>query len=468
MNDYFKLQKYKTSVKQEFIAALVTFCSMVYILIVNANMYTNPFGNGENVLGLPFGAIYIGTALSAVVGCFLMGFIAKLPLALASGMGLNAFFVYTVCISFGFAYEVALLTIFNEGLIFLILTKTGCIKKIYDAIPNSIRYSIPAGIGLFIALLGFQNSGIIVSSPATGLALNSFNLLSTSWQKTFPAFITLFCLFVIAILTKKNVKGSVLWGMLSGVFLYYLIIWLCPSPHHEIKFETLNPLVSLKEFYDYSFGKVFSSGFDFSDYIVKFGLARFLLIFITTTISFCLVDIFDNIGSLHAACDHGNLLKNNSIPNLEKAMEASSLSAIAGSAMGISTVTTYIESSTGIAEGGRTGLTAIFVGVLFFIAAFLSPVAQLVPGCATSSALIYVGVLMMSSVRHINWHDIEDTLPAFLTICMMPYTCNISNGIAFGLLAYAVIKAFTGKVKEIKFFAWIIIILFLATLLLSH
>ena len=149
-------------------------------------------------------------------------------------------------------------------------------------------------------------------------------------------------------------------------------------------------------------------------------------------------------------------------------MEASSISAIAGSAMGISTVTTYIESATGIAEGGRTGLTAVFVGIFFFIAAFLSPLAQLVPGCATSAALIYVGVLMMSSVKHINWRDVEDTLPAFLTICMMPYTCNISNGIAFGLLAYATIKAFTGKIKEIKLFAWVIIVLFIATLLLSH
>lgn len=468
MDKYFKLKENKTSIKQEFIAALIIFCSMVYILIVNANMYTNPFTNGENPLNLPFGAIYISTALSAVAACFLMGFVAKLPVALASGMGLNAFFVYTVCISLGFSYENALFLIFCEGLIFLILTLTGGIKKIYDAIPDSIRFSIPAGIGLFIALLGFQNSGIIISSKATGLALNSFNLLNAPINHILPAFITMFSLFVIAVLIKKNVRGSVLWGILSGVFLYYLVACFIPDLRSEININAFNPVISLKEFFDYSFIKVFTSGLDFSNYIAKFGFANFLLATVTTTISFCLVDIFDNIGSLQAACEHGKLLENNDIPNLNKAMAVSSLSAIIGATMGVSTVTSYIESSTGIAEGGRTGLTAIFVGLFFFIAAFFSPLAQLIPACATSAALIYVGVLMMSSVKNLDWHNIENTLPAFLTICMMPYTCNISNGIAFGLLSYVVINAFSGKIKEIKLATWIIVILFSAMLLLSR
>lgn len=468
MEKYFELKKNETSIKQEFIAAFVTFCSMVYILIVNANMYTNPFGNGENILGLPFGAIYTGTALSAVVGCFLLGFIAKLPVALASGMGLNAFFIYTVCIALGFSYKNALLIILAEGIIFLILTLTGGIKKLYEAIPDGIRFSICAGIGLFIAFLGLLNSGIIISDKATGLALNSFNLLNTPLQQIFPAFITIFSLFIIAVLDKKKVKGAVLWGILFGVFVYYFVSWLIPNLHKEINIETLNPIVSLKEFFDYSFAKVFTSGLDFSNYIANHGMANFILTITTTTISFCLVNIFDNIGTLQATCEYGNLLENNDIPNINKAMTASSFATIAGASMGISTVTSYIESATGIAEGGKTGLTAIFVGMFFFIAVFFSPVAQFVPGCATSAALIYIGVLMMSSVKNIDWHNIENSLPAFLTICMMPYTCNISNGIAFGLLAYVIINVFTGKIKEIKFTAWVIVLLFLTMLLLSH
>ena len=468
MEKYFALKKNGTSIKQEFVAAFVTFCSMVYILIVNANMYTNPFGNGENVLGLPFGAIYIGTALSAVVGCMLLGFIAKLPIAMASGMGLNAFFIYTACIALGFSYENALLIIFAEGLIFLVLTLTGGLKKIYEAIPNSIRLSISVGIGLFIALLGLMNSGIIISNKATGLALNSFNILNVPLQQSLPAYITIFSLFVIAVLIKKNIKGAILWGILTGVFLYYSVLWFFPGSHHEINIETLNPMISLKEFFEYSFAKVFTSGLDFSNYIAKHGFTNFLLTIVTTTISFCLINIFDNIGTLQATCEYGNLLKNKDIPEINKAMTASSIATVAGATMGISTVTSYVESATGIAEGGKTGLTAIFVGIFFFIAIFFSPIAQLVPGCATSAALIYIGVLMMSSVRNVDWQNIEHALPAFLTICMMPYTCNISNGIAFGLLSYVIINLFIGKVKEIKPTTWVIVILFLTMLLLSH
>lgn len=468
MEKYFELKEKGTSVKQEFAAAFVTFCSMVYILIVIANMYTNPSGNGENILGLPFGAIYTGTALSAVVGCLLMGLIAKLPVAFASGLGLNAFFIYTVCISIGFSYENALVIILAEGLIFLILTLTGGIKKIYEAIPDSIRFAISAGIGLFIALLGLLNSGIIVANSSTGLTLNSFNLLHTHIKEFFPALVSIFCLFVITVLVKKKIKGAIFWGIVSGVILYYSVSLFMPDLGQKINTETLNPMVSLKEFFQYSFCRVFTSGFDFSDFIAKHGFANFLLTIITTTVSFCLVNIFDNIGSLQAVCVYGNMLKDNEIPNFNKAMTASSWATIAGSAMGVSTVSTYVESATGVAEGGKTGLTAVFVGIFFFIAAFFSPVAQFVPVCATSAVLIYVGSLMISSVKSIDWSNIENAMPAFLTICMMPYTCNISNGIAFGLISYVVIHACTGKIKEIKPATWIIVFLFLIMILLSH
>ena len=468
MEKYFELKKNGTSIKQELIAAFVTFCSMVYILIVIANMYTNPLGNGENPLGIPFGAIYVGIALSAVVGCILMGLIAKLPIAFASGLGLNAFFIYTVCLSLGFSYENSLVIILAEGLIFLILTLTGGIKKIYESIPDNIRFAISAGIGLFIAYLGLLNSGIIVAHKSTGLALNSFNILHTPLEQFFPALVSIFSLFVIAVLSKRKIKGAIFWGIFSGVILYYISILFLPNLNQNINIETINPIISFKEFFEYSFCKVFTSGLDFSNYIAKYGFENFLINIITTTISFCLVNIFDNIGSLQAVCVYGNMLKDNEIPNFNKAMTASSIATIAGSAIGVSTISTYVESATGVGEGGRTGLTAVFVGIFFFFAAFFSPIAQFVPVCATSSVLIFIGSLMVSAVKNIDWNSIEKTLPAFLTICMMPFTCNISNGIAFGLISYVIIKAFTGKIKEIKITTWIIVLLFLTMLLLSH
>jgi len=468
MENFFKLKENNTSIKTEILAGLVTFCAMVYILMVNANMYTNPLGSGENILGLSYGAVYISTALSAVIACFLMGLIAKLPIGLASGMGLNAFFIYTVCVTLGFSYENALVTILIESVLFLILTLAGALSKIYDAIPNSIRAAIPAGIGLFMALLGFQNSGIIIPNSATGIALNSFNLLHVSFTDIMPAIVGLITLFTMVIMTKKNIKGSILWGIVIGVASYYLIGLFVPNFYNNINIETLNPVVAFKEFFTESFCKVFVSGFDFSDYITKHGVASWIITLTTTSISFCLVNIFDNIGSLYAACEHGKLLKNNQIPNINKAMLANSLSATTGSVLGISTVTTYVESTTGIMEGGRTGLTAISTGMFFLIAMFFSPLAQLVPSCTTAAALIYVGILMMSSVKNIDWSSMESSVPAFLTICIMPYSCNISNGIAFGILSYVIINTFTGKFKDIQFTTWIIAFLFALMLLLSH
>lgn len=464
----FQLKKYNTNVKTEFIAGLVTFCAMIYILIVNANMYTNPLGNGENIIGISYGAVYVATAITAVIGCFLMGFIANLPIGLASGMGLNAFFIYTVCISFGFSYENALVTILIEGLIFLFLVLSGGLNKIYDAIPSCVRSAISIGIGLFLALLGLQNARIIIPNVATGISLNSFNILTVPVQNIIPAFVALITLFIIAVMAKKNIKGAVLWGMLIGVVIYYISGLFVPSIYENLNIS-LNPIASFRDFYNDAFCAVFYRGFDFSTYISKHGIHNLMLILFTTSISFCLVNIFDNLGSLQATCEHGNLLnENGTIKNVKKAMLANSLSATIGSTMGISTVTSFVESTTGIMEGGRTGLTTIFIGLFFLIAMFLSPLAQFIPSCVTAAALIFVGVLMMSSVKNINWSSIEDSIPAFLTICMMPFSYNISNGIAFGLIAYAVITTCIGKFKEIKPTTWLIVILFLAMLLFSH
>jgi len=298
--------------------------------------------------------------------------------------------------------------------------------------------------------------------------LNSFNLLHVSFTDIMPALVGLITLFTIVIMTQKNIKGAILWGILTGVAGYYLIgLWI-PGFYNNINIETLNPVISFKEFFSQSFCKVFINGFDFSQYIAKNGIASWVITLTTTSISFCLVNIFDNIGSLYAACEHGKLLQNNQIPNINKAMLANSISATTGSVLGISTVTTYVESTTGIMEGGRTGLTAISTGMFFLIAMFFSPLAQFVPSCATAAALVYVGILMMSSVKNIDWSNIESSVPAFLTICIMPYSCNISNGIAFGILSYVVINTFTGKFKEIQITTWIIAFLFAVMLLLSH
>lgn len=468
MEKFFKLKENNTNVKTEFNAGLITFCAMAYILVVNANMYTNPFGNGENILNLSYNAIYIATALSATVGCLLMGLIAKLPVGLASGMGLNAFFIYTACISLGFTYENALVMILTEGLIFLILSLTGQLQKIYKAIPENICCAISVGIGLFIALLGLQSAGITVIDNATGIALNSFNILKIPFIKILPPVVALICLFVITVMAKKNVKGFILWGVFIGVVIYYLSGLFIPDFYNNVTISSISPLESYKEFFRDILAGVFVCGFDFSEYITKHGILNCAISFITTSISFCMVNMFDNIGSLHAACERGGLLKNGEIPNLDKAMLANSLAATSGAVMGVSTVTTYVESATGVIEGGRTGLTTIFIALFFLVATFLSPIAQLIPSCATAAALIYVGVLMMSSVKNIEWNNIECAVPSFLTICMMPYTSNISNGIAFGLISYVIIFALIGKIKEIKPIIFVIVALFLIMILFAH
>ena len=473
MEKFFGLKKHNTTVKTEILAGLTTFMAMAYILMVNAGMFSNPFSDGTDVLGVSFGAIYIATAISAVIGSVLIGLLSNLPLAQASGMGLNAFFVYTVCIGFGLTYANALVLVLVDGIIFILLTVTGLRRKIFTAIPDAVRKAIPAGIGLFIALLGLQNAGIVVKDPATGIALGSFNLLraDVGWGVIMPMIVAIISVFVIAILSKKGVRGSVLWGILSGAVLYYLLGYISVPGFHE----TVKPLFSVdfvgpfKDFFNLSFGKVFTEGFNFAPYIEAHGVGNFILMFSTTALAFCMVDMFDTLGTLYGACARGNLLtEKGEVPNMDRAMLADAIATTTGAICGTSTVTTFVESSAGVAEGGRTGLAGITTGVLFFIAMFLAPVAKLIPSCATAAALIYVGVLMIACVKELDWHDPTVALPSFLTMAMMPFSYNISYGIAFGLLSYVVTKTFTGKIREIKAGTWVITALFALMLLLTH
>lgn len=469
MEKFFKLSERGTTVKIEMTAGITTFFAMVYILMVNANMFSDPSGKGTNVLGVSYGAIYIATAISAVVGTVLIGLLANLPLAQASGMGLNAFAVYTVCVGFGFTYANAMVMILIDGVVFVLLTVTGLRKKIFEAIPITVRSAISAGIGLFIAFLGLQNAGIVVPDSSTGVTLGSFNLMGAkTWGDIMPMVVTIAAFFIIVILSKKNVRGAVLWGILAGMGLYYVLGLTVPGFYANLGISMSSPMAAFKEFGTQALGKVFTEGFDFSAYAEAHGNVNLIFTIVSTALAFCMVDMFDTLGTLFAACDRGNLLENDEIPNVNKAMMADAIATTTGAICGTSTVTTFVESTAGVAEGGRTGLSSMFTAACFAIAMFFSPIAQLIPSCATAAALIYVGVLMMSALKRIDWEAPESAVPAFLTMVMMPFTYNISYGIAFGLLAYLVISLFTGKAKEIKAWTWIITILFALMLLLTH
>lgn len=469
MEKFFKLKERGTTVKVEFIAGMTTFFAMVYILMVNATMFADPFGDGSNPLGVSYGAIYIATAISAVAGTILAGLMSNLPLAQASGMGLNAFFVYTVCIGFGLSYANALVLIFVEGMVFILLTVTGLRKKIFDSLPDAVRMAIPAGIGLFIALLGLQNAGIVVCNESTCVDLVSFNILKQSWGDIMPKLVTLCTFLAIVIMSHKKFKGAVLVGIIGGMAMYYLLGFTVDGFYANFNIEIMSPSQAFSEFTSQSLFKVFTDGFDFSAFIEKHGSANLALTVVTTALAFCMVDMFDTLGTLYAACERAGLIDEKGEPlNMNEGMLSDAIATVAGSICGTSTVTTFSEVNAGVAAGGRTGLTSVFCGIFFFIAMFLSPIAQLVPSCATAAALIYVGVLMLGSVKNIDWNDFKISVPAFLTLSIMPFTYNISYGIAFGLISYIVISVFCGDFKKIKLSSWVIAALFVAMLLLTH
>lgn len=463
----FALAEHGTTVRTELIAGLTTFMAMAYILMVNPGMFSD--------LGtVSFGAIYIATALSAVIGTVLIGLLANLPLAQASGMGLNAFFVYTVCFGLGFSYANALVFVLLDGIIFVILTVTGLRKILFEAIPKRVKLLIPAGIGLFIAFIGFQDAGIVVADPATKVTIASFNVLgSATWATIMPMLVTIATVIAIAVLSKKKVKGAVLIGILGGTALYYLLGLTVKGFYDSFAISTLNPFAAFKDFGQLAFGKVFTEGFNFSAYLENHSVMSLIVTFITTSLAFCVVDMFDTMGTLYGACRGGNLLVNDAegnpaVPNMDKAMLADALATCTGAVCGTSTVTTYVEASAGVAAGGRTGLAALATGALFLVALFLSPIAQLVPAAAYAAALIYVGLLMMGCTKDIDWSDPAVALPSFLTITVMPFTYNISYGIAFGLISYLFIKLFTGKIKEVKIGTWVITALFILMFLFTH
>lgn len=486
IDKFFGITKMGSTVKTEIVAGLVTLMTMIYIVLVNPTMFADlgwKFVDGVPVKtelnDLLYNGVFIATALSAAIGTVLIGLLAKLPLAQATGMGLNAYFVYTVCgfgMSNGLSYANALVFILIDGIVFILLTVTGLRRQIFNAIPDCVKTAIPAGIGLFIAFIGLQNAGIVIKNDSTCVSMISLNLLgSATYSSVFPIMVTFVGLIAIAVLSHKNVKGAILWGILGSAVLYYALAALglawgdeaCKSIFAGITFD--NPFTAFKDFGEISFGKVFTEGFDFSGYLSNHTSAQLILTLVTASFAFCLVDMFDTIGTLYGACARGNLLdEKGNVPNMDRAMLADAIATCTGAVLGTSTVTTFVESSSGIAEGGKTGLTSMVVAIGFIVVMFLSPIAKLVPTYATAPALIYVGVLMMNCVTKVDWLSPAKALPAFITIAMMAFTYNISFGIGLGLISYTLIQIFTGEFKKNDITTAIIGLVFGAMFFLTH
>lgn len=471
VDKYFGITKMGSTFKTEIVAGITTFMTMVYILMVNAGMFKDVIG-GEN----PYGAAYIATAIGAIVGTLLMAFLAKMPLAQASGMGINAFIVYTLCLITGLSYANTMLFVLIDGVIFLLLTITGLRKYIFEAIPQSVRHAIPVGIGLFIAYIGCQNAGLVVDAK-TLTELVSFNVLKNgfAFSSIVAPLVAIIGVIAIAVLSKKNVKGAVLWGVIGSAVVFYAlhgICYACGDTTSKAIFDGItmsNPFEAFKAWGKDSAGKVFTEGFDFSAYLGRGNTTgNLVLVLITSALSLCMIDMFDTIGTLYGACSKGNLLDENGTPlNMNKSMLADAIATCVGSIGGTSTVTTFVESSSGVAAGGKTGFTALVTAICFTVAMFLSPVAELIPSSATAAALIWVGILMMNSVVKIDWNDPVDAIVAFATFIVMLLGYSINKGIGAGILVYMITKICTGKIKEISLPTWIIGLLFIATFLLT-
>jgi AGZA family xanthine/uracil permease-like MFS transporter len=451
LDAYFGITASGSSLKTELIAGAATFMTMCYILVVNAGMI------GGTLLGDGgFGAIYIATALSAIFGTLMLGLFAKLPFAQAPGMGLNAFFTFSVCRGLGVSYGTALFIVLISGALFFALSIGGIREKIVEGLPGCIKLAISAGIGAFIAFIGFQNAKIIVDDPATLVKLVDFTQLFKTGAGQGVALNAIVCVATflgIVVMSKKNIKASIILGLLGGSVLYYLL--------QLIVFKKISEDLSLASPFA-AFGAFGSKAFFKFEVKGLFTNFKAFMNFVSLVIAFAIVDMFDTIGTLVGTCTRAGMMdKDGNVPNMRKALISDSAATMVGAVLGTSTVTTYVESAAGVSAGGRTGFTSVVVAALFFIAMFLSPIASLIPGPAAAAALIYVGVLMMSSVKEIDWHDPAVGACCLMTVLGMPLTYSISNGIGLGIITYVVVKAVTGKIKDVKLFTYIIAAIFL-------
>ena len=443
MEKLFKLKEHGTDPRTEVIAGFTTFLSMVYILAVNPNILS--------AAGMDRAGIFTATAVSAAFATLCMAFFANYPVALASGMGLNAYFAYSVCIPMAKAgiknpWTIALAAVLVEGIAFILLSLTNFREKLVNDIPESLKYGITAGIGLFITIIGLKGAGITVASSSTLVDLGPVNK---------PQFIlALVGLLMIAVLHHFKVKGDILIGIL-GTWILGMIAqaagWYVVNP--EAGAFSLYPSFAGSNFIPKA-PELFS--FDFA------WIGHHIISFATIVFSFLFVDIFDTVGTLIGVASKGDLLdENGKLPNAKGALLADAVGTVAGACLGTSTVTSYVESAAGVAAGGRTGMTAVTTAILFIVALFFSPIFLAIPSFATTPALVWVGLLMMSTVKKMSFDgDIADVLGGFLAIIMMPFTYSIANGIMFGMLAWVILKVLTGNAKKVPVVMWISAVLF--------
>ncbi|QUI22769.1 NCS2 family permease [Vallitalea pronyensis] len=441
MEKFFKLKENNTNVKTEVIAGFTTFMAMAYIIVVNPGVLVG----WENMGNPLFNSVLVATCISAAIGTLIMGLYAKLPFAQAPGMGLNAFFAITIMGIMGYTFNQGLAIVFISGCIFILLTLTGLREKIVDAIPANIKYAITAGIGLFIALIGLKNAGLLVISPTDGYFLCDFS----KYSEVKPALVALIGLVIIAILMMYKVRGALLYGILIATLIG---IPFGVTDINSLQGASWTPPSIEPTLFQLDFGGLFADK----------GALDAILALIMVVVAFTLVDMFDTIGTLVGTATRAGMVdKNGRVIRMNKALMADAVATTAGALLGTSTVTTYLESNTGISEGGRTGLTAVVVAILFVLALFLSPIALLIPGAATAPALIIVGVLMIGAVKNIDFDGIDNALPAFLTMVMMPFTQSIATGIAFGFISFSALKLFKGKGKEVHPIIYVLAILFI-------
>ena len=431
----FKLSEHNTCVRTELLAGLTTFLTMAYIIFVNPSILAQT--------GMDQGAVFVATCLAAAFGCFIMGLYANYPVAQAPGMGLNAFFTFGVVMGMGYSWQVALGAVFLSGIAFLILSMFKVREWIVNSIPNSLRIGIGAGIGLFLALIAVKNAGIVVANPATIVGLGDL----TSLQ---PA-LAILGFFLIIAMSHKNIKGAVLYSI--------LIITALGLAFGDVKFTGVMAMPP-------SLAPTFmqldlTSGFTTAEGAFNFAM-------LSVVFAFLFVILFDTSGTLIAVADKAGMLdKQGRLPRLGKALMSDAVSTVAGAVLGTSSTTSYIESASGVAAGGRTGMTAVTVGALFLLALFLSPLAGMVPAYATAGALFYVAILMMSSLAKVDWDDLTEAAPVAVVTLMMPLSFSIAHGIELGFISYAAIKLLSGRYKDVSISVWVLAALFLAHLVFS-
>ncbi|PSL47004.1 AGZA family xanthine/uracil permease-like MFS transporter [Salsuginibacillus halophilus] len=432
MKQYFQFREHETSTKQEFMAGLTTFLSMAYILFVNPTILADA--------GMDEGAVFTATALAAALGTLIMGVLARYPIALAPGMGLNAFFTYTVVINMGVPWEIALFGVFLSGIIFIVITLLKIRELIINAIPAELKYAAAAGIGLFIAFIGLQDAGLVVPYESTAVTLGEMTNPTT--------LLAVFGLLVTAILIVRGYQGGIFYGILL-TSIAGIIVGLIDMPD-----QVVGAVPSLAPTFGAAFTEVAS---------VEWSTALILQLLVVV-LTFLFVDFFDTAGTLYAVANQAGFVKDNKLPRAGRALMADSTASSLGAVLGTSTTTAYVESTAGVAAGGRTGFTSVVTAGFFLLALFFSPLLTVVTAEVTAAALIIVGVFMASSLRFIDWKSFEVALPCFLTVVAMPLTFSIANGIALGFIFYPILMVLKGRGRELHPIMYVLVIIFAAYL----